>query len=228
MNRHGSEDSAALEHARSFPAPPNVPGKQPTSNVSRPAALHTKFTAAHTRLAGFLHRISEGDRDAFSAFYYQTARQVYGLARRIIVDSEIAQETTQEVYLFVWQQARRYDPALGSPMAWLMTITHRRAVDKVRAEQSSTNRAARWASANHSPDYDSVAETAITRVEAQTVATCLERLSTLQGEAINLAYYQCMTYRQVSEHLSIPLSTIKTRIRDGLKNLRLCLERRRT
>ncbi|WP_156911274.1 sigma factor [Arthrobacter sp. CAL618] len=121
--------------------------------------------------------ISRGDHDAFTAFYHQTARQVYGLTRRIIVDTEMAKEATQDIYLIVWQEAHRYNQTLGTPTAWLMTIAHRRTVDKVRAEQSSTNRAAHWATHNHTPDYDTVAETVATKIEAQTVITCLKGLS---------------------------------------------------
>ncbi|WP_019483753.1 ECF RNA polymerase sigma factor SigK [Arthrobacter sp. TB 23] len=213
MGADANERPVAVDQENQHHNPPTAPKK--------PGAT---FTADHTRLAEYLHRISRGDHDAFTAFYHQTARQVYGLTRRIIVDTEMAKEATQDIYLIVWQEAHRYNQALGTPTAWLMTIAHRRTVDKVRAEQSSTNRAAHWATYNHTPDYDTVAETVATKIEAQTVSTCLKSLSHLQREAINLAYYQCMTYRQVSEHLSIPLSTIKTRIRDGLKSLRTCLE----
>ncbi|WP_253908052.1 ECF RNA polymerase sigma factor SigK [Arthrobacter sp. H20] len=182
------------------------------------------FQADHKPLAELLHRAGEGDRDAFTTFYQLTSGRVYGLARRVIIDTEIAHDVTQEIFLLVWQDAHKYNPTIGNPMAWLMTITHRRAVDKVRSEQARTDRDARWGVANHSPDYDVVAETVTTRIEAQSVTTCLGSLSPAQREAISLAYYNGLTYREVAERLSIPLPTIKTRIRDGLKHLRTCLD----
>ncbi|MBE0011106.1 ECF RNA polymerase sigma factor SigK [Arthrobacter sp. AET 35A] len=224
MNRLGSEGSAAGEQEKSFSTPPKVPAEQQVLSASKQTVSPGRFSTDHTRLAEMLYRISEGDKEAFTDFYHRTARKVYNLARRVIVDAEIAQETTQDIYLIVWQEAHRYNPTLGTPTGWLMTITHRRAVDRVRAEQSSTNRVARWATDNHTPDYDSVAETAANRAETLSVIKCLEDLSPLQRESLGLAYYRSMTYYQVSEYLSIPLSTVKTRIRDGLKNLRKCLE----
>lgn len=182
------------------------------------------FQADHKTLAELLHRTGEGDRNAFTEFYQLTAGRVYSLARRVIVDAEITHDATQEIFLIVWQDAHKYNPTMGNPMAWLMTITHRRAVDKVRSEQARTDRDARWGIASHNPGYDVVAETVTTRIEAQSVTTCLRSLSPAQQEAISLAYYNGLTYREVAERLSAPLPTIKTRIRDGLKHLRTCLE----
>lgn len=182
------------------------------------------FTAGQEALAVLLLRAGKGDRGAFTEFYQLTSHRVYGLARRTIVNVELAQDTTQEIFLIVWQDAHRYNPAVGSPMAWLMMITHGRAVDRVRSEQAGTNREARWGAANHNPDYDVVAETVTARIEAQTVVACLDTLTPLQRQAIGLAYYDALTYREVAEHLSTPLPTVKTRIRSGLKQLRNCLD----
>ena len=175
-------------------------------------------------LCDLLLRTAQGDQEAFSTFYHLTSQRVYGLARRTIVDVELAQDTTQETYVMVWQNAHKYDAAAGSAMAWLMTITHRRAVDKVRSEQACANREFRWSTTNLGVEYDVVAETVADRMEAQNVIRCLHDLSPLQREAITLAYYNCLTYREVAAHLSTPLPTIKTRIRDGLKQLRTCMD----
>ncbi|MBG6182034.1 ECF RNA polymerase sigma factor SigK [Arthrobacter sp. CAN_A1] len=183
----------------------------------------TQTTDSQT-LAGLLRLAGQGDQDAFTAFYHLTSRRVYGLARRVIVDAEIAHDATQEIFVIVWKNAHKYNPTLGTPLAWLLTITHRKAVDKVRSEQATINRQTRWGITNHTPEYDVVAETVTTRAETQSVITCLKSLSPIQQEAINLAYYNGLTYREVAEHLSIPLPTIKTRIREGLKHLRVCLD----
>lgn len=174
-------------------------------------------------LSDLLRESAQGDREAFTAFYELTSKRVYGFVRRIIVDAELAQDITQDIYVMVWLEARKYDPGAGSAMAWLMTIAHRRAVDRVRREQAGTNREVRWGIKNQDIEYDVVAGTVTDRMEEQDVARCLRSLSRLQREAITLAYYDCLTYREVAARLSCPLPTVKSRIRDGLKQLRTCM-----
>lgn len=174
-------------------------------------------------MSELLRESAQGDREAFTAFYELTSKRVYGLVRRIIVDAELAQDITQDIYVMVWLEARKYDPGAGSAMAWLMTIAHRRAVDRVRREQAGTNREVRWGIKNQDIEYDVVAETVTDRMEEQDVARCLRSLSRLQREAITLAYYDGLTYREVGARLSCPLPTVKSRIRDGLKQLRTCM-----
>lgn len=140
-------------------------------------------------LCGLLSRTAHDDREAFTTFYQMTSQRVYGFVRRILIDGELAQDITQEIYVVVWLDAHKYGPALGTAMAWLMTIAHRRAVDKVRSKQASTNRKFRWGTANQGVEYDVVAETVAGRLEAQNVIRCLRNLSPLQREAISLAYY---------------------------------------
>ncbi|WP_028279425.1 ECF RNA polymerase sigma factor SigK [Arthrobacter sp. H5] len=174
-------------------------------------------------LTELLLRVARKDRNAFAEFYGQTSRRVYGLARRVLVDPELSEDTTQEVYLQVWNMADRFNPEAGSPMAWLMTLTHRRAVDKVRSEQSSTEREARYGAAMQVIDHDDVVDTVTQRLEAETVVKCLETLTDTQQESVNLAYYGGLTYREVGEKLGVAVPTIKSRIRDGLLRLKTCL-----
>lgn len=130
----------------------------------------------------------------------------------------------QEVFLLVWQNADRYNPALGSPYAWLVTMAHRKAVDKVRSWQSSADRDARWATAEWEHPFDEVGEAVTNRMEVRQVSEALTVLSPLQRESILLAYFGSLTYREVAEKLSVPLPTIKSRIRDGLSRLRAQLD----
>lgn len=192
-------------------------------NISEMISTDADPAVDRDALTTLLLRTGQGDRDAFTMFYEQTSRRVYSLARRTIVNVEMSKDTTQDVYLTVWRDAHKYDPILGSPLAWLMTITHRKSVDKVRAEEAATKREARWVAETQSFEYDVVAETVEGRIEAQTVIKCLTTLSPVQREAIGLAYYNCLTYREAAEQLSVPLPTIKTRIRSGLIQLRICL-----
>ncbi|GAB3280307.1 ECF RNA polymerase sigma factor SigK [Sinomonas notoginsengisoli] len=177
-----------------------------------------------TYLAVLLQETGQGCDKAFTEFYRRTSRRVFGAVRRVVVDNGLSEEVTQEVFILVWQDASKYNPALGSPTAWLLTIAHRKAVDKVRSHQRSTSRDARWATASWARPYDEVATSFLDRMEVLQLMDSLAALSPLQREAIVLAYFGPLTYREVADKLSEPLPTIKSRIRDGLKQLREQLE----
>lgn len=174
-------------------------------------------------LDALLRRVAQRDVDAFAAFYDDTRARVFGLVTRVLRDPGYSEETTQDVYLQVWRNAGNYDPAAGSPIAWLMTLAHRRAVDRVRSEQAASERESRYGAANVDPPADRVAEAVIQLDEQRQVTECLGSLTDAQREAIQLAYYEGLTYSQVSERLSANLATIKSRMRDALRGLRKCL-----
>ncbi|MGY0231084.1 ECF RNA polymerase sigma factor SigK [Longispora urticae] len=168
--------------------------------------------------------VARGDENAFSALYEQVASKVYGLCVRVVRDPAQAEEVAQEALVEVWRTASRFDPARGSANSWVLTLAHRRAVDRVRSAQAASERDRRAAATATVAPYDEVAEEVAGNLERQAVRRCLGRLTELQNEAIGLAYYGGYTYRQVSDLLGIGLPTVKTRIRDGLIRLRDCLE----
>ncbi len=176
-----------------------------------------------TDLDALLRRVARQDADAFADFYDATRARVFGLISRVLRDRGYSEETTQEVYLQVWRSADNYDPASGSALAWLMTLAHRRAVDRVRSEQAATNRDVRYGIASIDPEVDVVSDSVLVSDERRRVVACLDGLTDLQRECIELAYYEGLTYSQVSERLSANLATVKSRMRDGLRGLRNCL-----
>lgn len=174
-------------------------------------------------LDALLGQVAHQDVDAFAAFYDHTRSRVFGLVTRVLRDPGYSEETTQEVYLQVWRGAAYFDPAAGSALAWLLTLAHRRAVDRVRAEQAAHEREARYGAATVEPPADVVVESAILGEENRRVTECLEALTGLQRQCIDLAYYTGLTYVEVSERLAANLATIKSRMRDALRSLRNCL-----
>jgi len=174
-------------------------------------------------LDGLLILAGQGDQAAFEAVYDRVAAPVFGLIRRVLRDSAQSEEVAQETMLEVWRTAARFDRARGSAITWVMTIAHRRAVDRVRSETAAAEREARAASAAASVPVDEVAEAVESSLEAEQVSRCLDGLTELQRESITLAYYAGYSYPQVASALGVALGTVKTRIRDGLKRLRDCL-----
>jgi RNA polymerase sigma-70 factor (ECF subfamily) len=174
-------------------------------------------------LDALLRRVAQRDVEAFAAFYDGTRARVFGLVTRVLRDPGYSEETTQDVYLQVWRNADNYNPAAGTPLAWLMTLAHRRAVDRVRSEQAATQRESRYGVANVEVPADRVAEAVISNDERRQVTVCLDSLTDAQRECIQLAYYEGLTYVQVSERLAANLATIKSRMRDAIRGLRKCL-----
>ena len=165
-----------------------------------------------------------GDQAAFGELYAALAPRVHGLTLRILRDTHLAEEVTQEVFLQIWQNSRTFDPSRGSALAWVMTLSHRRAVDRVRSTAAGRRRDAahaddesRWA------PYDETSARAHASLDAASVRAALAALAPAQRRAIELAYFGGHTHTEVSSLMQCPVGTAKGRIRDGLATLRASL-----
>ncbi|MFJ5263018.1 sigma-70 family RNA polymerase sigma factor [Streptomyces sp. NPDC088387] len=170
-----------------------------------------------------LLRVAGGDHNAFEDLYGLVSGPVFGLVKRVVRDPAQSEEVAQEVLLEMWRSAGRFDPGKGSALSWILTLAHRRAVDRVRSARAAGEREQREALRAGTPAFDQVAEEVEAGLERELVRRCLDRLTALQRQSVTLAYYDGYTYREVAERLSLPLGTVKTRMRDGLTRLRQCL-----
>ncbi|MFE5857658.1 sigma-70 family RNA polymerase sigma factor [Streptomyces sp. NPDC056500] len=178
---------------------------------------------AQPDLQELLGLVARGDQDAFSRIYDVVSGPVLGLVRAVLRDPAQSEEVTQEVLIEVWRTAARYQPSRGSAMTWILTLAHRRAVDRVRSAQAASDREQRAALLDRTPEYDEVIEQVEASLEREQVRRCLSGLTELQRQSVTLAYYRGLAYREVAELLAVPLGTVKTRLRDGLIRLRDCL-----
>jgi RNA polymerase sigma-70 factor, ECF subfamily len=175
------------------------------------------LAAAH--LADLMARCATGDQTVFGELYELTSRRVYGIVLKVLRSPDQAQEVTQEVYVEVWKQASTYKPDRGSVIAWMATMAHRRAVDRVRSVTSEVARDERYAFIDQDRESDEVWDSVAQQYDVERVRGALTHLTAIQRQAIQLAYYEGLTQSQIATKLRLPLGTVKTRIRDGLRRL---------
>jgi RNA polymerase sigma-70 factor, ECF subfamily len=195
-----------VEHIRRV-----VPGASSPEDVAPGAA---------PAVAELLRRSGRGDEAAFAQLYDVTAARIFGMVVRVVRDRAQAEEVAQEVFLEIWRSAARYDASKGSALGWLLTIAHRKAVDRVRAAEAATRRDTTYHQQNQPVEHDSTAEAAQASLEAHRVRGALAALTEVQREAVGLAYFGGYTHTEVATMLDLPVGTAKTRIRDGLIRLR--------
>jgi len=195
-------------------------GSDPLANRRRLRTVDPAVDGAPRDEQQLLVAVARGDQAAFGELYDRVAGTVHGVVRKVVRDPAQSEEVTQEVLVEVWRTAVRFDPQRGSARTWILTMAHRRAIDRVRSEQSSRDRTERAGHRDRSPAFDEVAEEIERNDEHDQVREALAALTDLQREAVGLAYYQGYTYREVAELLDTPLGTVKTRMRDGLIRLR--------
>lgn len=173
----------------------------------------------------YIERSAGGDQSALAQLYDESSPLVYSLALRMLGDAADAEEVTMDVYTQVWRTAARYDDARGSPMAWLVTLTRSRAIDRARSRAGRTEREepildfSLVREERESPE--AAAETGQRRKRVQ---AALSKLSPEQREAIQLAFFSGLTHSELARRLGQPLGTVKTRIRSGMMKLREQLE----
>ncbi|BDZ48648.1 RNA polymerase sigma factor SigK [Frondihabitans sucicola] len=179
--------------------------------------------AAETALASndeLLLLIAQGDQRAFATLYDRTASRVLGIVSQCLRDPAQSEEVTQEVFLELWQNAARFDASRGKALSWMLTTARRRAIDRVRSSQASRDRDLAVGIRELPTPYDQVAESIHIQFQTAEVLEAMTRITALQREAIQLAYFGSMTMAEIADQLGVSISTVKTRLRDGLIALR--------
>ena len=188
--------------------------------VENAPGTESDVAAVSSRLDDLLSRVATGDQQAFASLYDLLASRVLGLIRKVLIDHAQSEEVAQEVFLEIWQNATRFEPGRGAAASWIMTIAHRRAIDRVRASQAGRDRDVRIGIRDFPTAFDQVAESAEISIEHERVSRAMANLSEIQRQAVSLAYYGGYSQSEVADILSVPLGTVKTRLRDGMIRLR--------
>ena len=170
-----------------------------------------------------LARLDASDPQAMRLLYQRYARPAHHLAERICRDQGLAEDVVQEVFLMLWRESSRYDPARGTFPAWLLTVVHHKAVDAVRREQTMHRQTVLSSAAGELSPSPGADEAALESVFASQVRAALHRLPRQQRQTLLLAYYGGYTHREISELVEVPLGTVKSRMFAGVRRLQTLL-----
>lgn len=174
---------------------------------------------------GLVALVIEGDAGALEALFGRYGRPCFSLAKRILVDEQLAQDVVQEVFLVLWRDASRFDPAKGGFSTWLLSMTHHKAVDSVRREETlRKRRTSTDLLETRESEAPKVDEQVWSLVRRERVREVLRTLPEPQREALTLAYFGGYTQREIAGLTDAPLGTVKTRMLAGMRRMRQSLD----
>lgn len=179
---------------------------------------HDPIVSPGPDLVSLMHRVQGGDETAFASLYDELAGAVFGAVRRVLRDPAMSEEVSQEVFVELWRTAARFDPERASVSTWAITIARRRAVDRVRREQSQRDRIERSAT-QRAPEVGSPDDAVVASMESERVGRALAELPDEQRVVIEMAFLDGDSHGEIAERLGLPLGTVKGRVRLGLKKL---------
>ncbi|MFN6934478.1 MAG: sigma-70 family RNA polymerase sigma factor [Tsuneonella sp.] len=179
---------------------------------------------ARARLASAIVRLGAGDKTALDYVYRATSAKLFGICLRILGDRKEAEDTLQDVYLTLWRRADRFDPARASPITWVAVLARNRAIDRLRRIRTRGT-AEPVDAAGEVADSAPLAEQRMIEIEGDArIHHCLDALDDSQRTSIREAFFGGFTYADLADRLGVPLGTMKSRIRRGLAQLKICLE----
>jgi RNA polymerase sigma-70 factor (ECF subfamily) len=182
---------------------------------------------ARAGLEQLLERCASGDAAALKSLYQNTAAQLFGVLRRILVRDDLAQDALQDVYVSIWRNAKDYRASRGAPFTWMVSIARYRAIDIKRSRRRLVHYADPIDYVPESTDlaHPDLAAVAERDADAKRLKDCLEQLNLQQRNAVCLAYMNGLTHEEAAGRLDAPLGTVKSWVRRGLESLKGCIQR---
>jgi RNA polymerase sigma-70 factor (ECF subfamily) len=171
-----------------------------------------------------LARMAAGEQAALAELYDATSHIVFALALRIVVERTLAEEVVLDVYTHAWRAAASYEPARGTPSAWLLTLARSRAIDALRARKRERATEPLEAAEAMPADGPGPEELSVAEERRHHIGRALAHLNCDQRQAIELAYFSGLSHGEIADRLGAPLGTVKTRIRLGMLRLRELLQ----
>jgi RNA polymerase sigma-70 factor (ECF subfamily) len=167
-----------------------------------------------------LAAVTKGDGPAFERLYAATCAKLYGVVLRILRRPDLAADVMEEAYLQIWRTAGEYDPTVASPLAWMVAIARRRAIDLMRRPDTTAN--------DGEPEIDDAEGPGVLprrelSDELKRLLTCIGRLEPDRQRMLLLAYYGAFSREQLSEKLDMPLNLLKASLRRSLTEIEECL-----
>lgn len=180
--------------------------------------------ASTARLEQLIAQCAAGDAAALHALYQNTAAQLFGVLKRILVRRDLAEEALQDVYVSIWRNAKDYRPTKGAVLTWMTSIARYRAIDIKRSRRREVHfpDPVEYVSEDFDPAAD-LANVAGLEADVARLRNCLGQLGTMQRNAVCLAYLNGLSHDEVSVALGSPLGTVKSWVRRGLESLKRCL-----
>ena len=202
---------------------------RPTRMFIHNADMNTDNSNADALLIALLERIAQQDDTALKVLYQQCAPKLYGLALRVVTHRDWAEDVLQEAFLSIWRSAPDYRASLSPPMAWLGLIVRSRGLDMLRRRTADRSHVTQelddTMAETLASDSPTPMDTALASEQAWALHQCLGSLDNKQREVVSLAYVRDMSHGELAQQLSLPLGTVKTWIRRGLDQLRVCMAR---
>jgi RNA polymerase sigma-70 factor (ECF subfamily) len=188
---------------------------------------HSPHDSTSEALVSLLESIAAQDDAALRALYDLASPKLFGLALRILVKREWAEEVLQEAFVNIWRHAGDYQHGLAAPMTWMAAVVRNRALDYLRQQKAyGASAETEWSEALDDMlpmDEAGPADLLMMSQEARQLAICMGRLDVNQRQAVALAYLRDQSHTEVSDILNVPLGTVKSWIRRGLEKLKTCL-----
>ncbi len=167
---------------------------------------------------------AQGDRSAFTRLYKLSAPMMFAIALRTVRQRDLAEDILQDAFVTIWSKAAQFDPARGQPMAWMITIVRRKAIDKLRAKARQPNESANLDDLAEVLPDPATGGASFASAAAAALEQCLGRLKAEPQKAIRLAYFYGLTHEELADQMKSPLGTTKSWVRRGLLQIKECLD----